>query len=305
MSLPPSLTLTLPRTIANFCFAQMSRRTFTDNIINLAVERSLVRHLPDIFSPSTVGQLTDEKIQELAAESEHTQAHRVQLTQEIATLRQGLEKCRKWKPRNGTSQAAIVGAADSSAAAGISSSSSLAPAAPSPSPSPAGKASSPVPGVKIVFPSIEGGSQTSSIFSAAKVAATPFGSSTASASPFGRSAASTTPSPKPQATSSMFGLPAQKPLLTFAAASGDGLFGSTVPKPAGTFGETLQSSLAKSNKPSFSFTPSEASSTERDDTPTNSGGMFGGGTVNRAGSPFSAKKTMTSPGASMSGKRKE
>ncbi|CEJ93631.1 hypothetical protein VHEMI09208 [[Torrubiella] hemipterigena] len=85
-------------------YYEMSRRTYTDNIINLAVERCLVYDLPNLFSPLKVGQLTDEKIMELAAESQDAQAQRAQLTQEVATLRKGLEKCRRWRPRSDPGQ---------------------------------------------------------------------------------------------------------------------------------------------------------------------------------------------------------
>lgn len=86
----------------------MSRRTFIDNVVNLVIEKCLVRHLPLILTPNLVGRFSDDKIQELAAESQDTQAYRAQLTQEAESLRHGLEKCRKWTPRAKASKAKLT-----------------------------------------------------------------------------------------------------------------------------------------------------------------------------------------------------
>lgn len=80
----------------------MSRRTFTDNIINLVVESCLIRDLPDILTPTQVDKMEEQKIRELAAEGEDDQIHRDQLQEESKVLREGLEQCRKFKPRSVT-----------------------------------------------------------------------------------------------------------------------------------------------------------------------------------------------------------
>lgn len=84
----------------------MSRRTFTDNIINLAVESCLVRHLPTILTPTQVGEMDDEEIKQLANESEDTKSRRIQLSREVTILKQGLDKCRRWRPRAETIKSA-------------------------------------------------------------------------------------------------------------------------------------------------------------------------------------------------------
>lgn len=77
----------------------MSRRTFTDNVINLAIESCLVCHIPDILTPTVVDAMTKEKLQDLAAESGHTTARRQVLQEEVEVLRQGLAQCRRYRPR--------------------------------------------------------------------------------------------------------------------------------------------------------------------------------------------------------------
>lgn len=80
----------------------MSRRTFTDNVINLAIESCLIRDLPNILTPALVGKMDEQQLGELAAEPERAQSHREQLRREIDVLQQGLELCRKCRPRGVT-----------------------------------------------------------------------------------------------------------------------------------------------------------------------------------------------------------
>ncbi|KAM0277942.1 hypothetical protein ACHAQH_005486 [Verticillium albo-atrum] len=80
-------------------FYNMSLRTFTDNLINLAVESCLVRQLPDILSPRTVTDMSDETLSALAAESEEVCHRREQLQGDITLLKKGLEQCRRYRPR--------------------------------------------------------------------------------------------------------------------------------------------------------------------------------------------------------------
>ncbi|KAF5234709.1 hypothetical protein FANTH_12061 [Fusarium anthophilum] len=50
----------------------MSLRTFTDNVINLAVESCLVYDIPDILTPTKVDRMSKERLEELAGESDDT-----------------------------------------------------------------------------------------------------------------------------------------------------------------------------------------------------------------------------------------
>ncbi|POR32031.1 Interferon-induced GTP-binding protein Mx3, partial [Tolypocladium paradoxum] len=83
-------------------YYEMSRRTFTDTVINLAIESCLICDLPDILTPTQVDRMDEKQLRELAAESEDAHSRREQLDGEIAVLRQGLEQCRKYKPRGMT-----------------------------------------------------------------------------------------------------------------------------------------------------------------------------------------------------------
>lgn len=80
----------------------MSRRTFTDNVINLAIENCLICDIPDILTPLQVDRMTEERLQELAAESDDTTSRRATLQEEVGILRQGLTQCRRYRPRTVT-----------------------------------------------------------------------------------------------------------------------------------------------------------------------------------------------------------
>ncbi|KAF6804389.1 dynamin family protein [Colletotrichum sojae] len=84
-------------------FYDMALRTFTDNLINLALESCLIQELPGILTPKAVSGMDDERLAELAAESEETRARRTQLLTDIKLLKQGLDQCRRYRPRVVTS----------------------------------------------------------------------------------------------------------------------------------------------------------------------------------------------------------
>lgn len=81
----------------------MALRTFTDNLINLALESCLIQELPGILTPKAVSGMDDARLAELAAESEMTRARRTQLHADIKLLKQGLDQCRRYRPRVVTS----------------------------------------------------------------------------------------------------------------------------------------------------------------------------------------------------------
>ncbi|KAK7429809.1 hypothetical protein QQZ08_003654 [Neonectria magnoliae] len=78
----------------------MSRRTFTENIINLAIESCLVCDVSTLLTPTKVDGMSENELEELAVESPHTQNRRKHLEQEIEILRDGREKRQKLKPRH-------------------------------------------------------------------------------------------------------------------------------------------------------------------------------------------------------------
>ena len=77
----------------------MALRTFTDNLINLAVESCLIQDLPSIFTPRHVNNMDDDKLAELAAESEELRNSRSQLQEDIELLKKGLKQCRPYRSR--------------------------------------------------------------------------------------------------------------------------------------------------------------------------------------------------------------
>ncbi|WAO92148.1 Hypothetical protein NCS54_00964200 [Fusarium falciforme] len=83
-------------------YYEMSRRTFTDNVINLAIESCLVCDIPNILTPTEVNCMSDERLSELADESENTVSQRETLREEVKILSQGLALCRRYRPRPST-----------------------------------------------------------------------------------------------------------------------------------------------------------------------------------------------------------
>lgn len=75
----------------------MSLSTFTENVVNLAVESCLICDLHTILTPSMVIHMDDGHLQELASESEDVQAERRKLQHEVKNLRKGLKKCQKYR----------------------------------------------------------------------------------------------------------------------------------------------------------------------------------------------------------------
>lgn len=78
---------------------EMSIRTFTDTVINLAVENCLVCQIPDILTTRQVHRMDETALKELAQESEKIREERSRLVQETNLLREALKKCRQQRPR--------------------------------------------------------------------------------------------------------------------------------------------------------------------------------------------------------------
>ncbi|KND93676.1 Interferon-induced GTP-binding protein Mx3 [Tolypocladium ophioglossoides CBS 100239] len=118
-------------------YYEMSRRTFTDNVINLAIESCLICDIPDILTPTKVDRMSKEALGELAAESEDAQSRREHLQEEVEILRQGLEQCRRYKPRTVT----VLSSARQSQSPSVAANRSTT-RRPSPSPTPVAASSS-------------------------------------------------------------------------------------------------------------------------------------------------------------------
>lgn len=75
-----------------------------ENVINLAIENCLLCDIPGILTPRMVNRMTEERLTQLASESEEIIAQRKKLNEEIVALRQGLIKCQKHSVREMTGQ---------------------------------------------------------------------------------------------------------------------------------------------------------------------------------------------------------
>ncbi|KAH8879037.1 dynamin family protein [Thozetella sp. PMI_491] len=78
---------------------EMSLTTFTENVISLAVESCLVRDIPSILTPAAVFRMKTETLEKLAAQSEEVSEERAMLQARVKKLEEGLETCRRSRPR--------------------------------------------------------------------------------------------------------------------------------------------------------------------------------------------------------------
>ncbi|KAK3075330.1 hypothetical protein LTR53_001463 [Teratosphaeriaceae sp. CCFEE 6253] len=69
--------------------------TLIYNVCKQVIERHLLRHLPDIFSPRIVAMYTDDELERIAMESPGLVEKRKQLREQLANLKAGLEDLRK------------------------------------------------------------------------------------------------------------------------------------------------------------------------------------------------------------------
>ncbi|KAI8630598.1 hypothetical protein F5Y19DRAFT_51675 [Xylariaceae sp. FL1651] len=83
-------------------YYDLSLRTFTDNMIILAIENCLIKDLPTILTTGMVSQMEDDELERLAAESEEIQVERAELQSEYDALKKGLDHCKSYKGREST-----------------------------------------------------------------------------------------------------------------------------------------------------------------------------------------------------------
>ncbi|EEY22321.1 interferon-induced GTP-binding protein Mx [Verticillium alfalfae VaMs.102] len=90
----------IDQTIDNMeTYYEMSRRTFTENVAYLALESCLITRLPDILTPGRVNRMEDERVEELALESEDVLAERKMVQTQADLLKNALAICRRHRPR--------------------------------------------------------------------------------------------------------------------------------------------------------------------------------------------------------------
>lgn len=70
-----------------------------DNVINLAIENCLICDIPSILTPSKVIRMDEKTLRNLGQESDEIREERERLRRETKFLRQSLQKCRLYRPR--------------------------------------------------------------------------------------------------------------------------------------------------------------------------------------------------------------
>lgn len=74
--------------------------TFTENVINLAVESCLMRELEHIFSPEMVRRINSDDLMDLVTGSQHRTTEQAELEEEVQNLEGSLDLCRRhMRPR--------------------------------------------------------------------------------------------------------------------------------------------------------------------------------------------------------------
>ncbi|CAG9974930.1 unnamed protein product [Clonostachys byssicola] len=83
-------------------YYESARGTFAVNVINLAIERCLISGIPNIFTATKVSQMSKERLDELAAETDDIQNRREVLDSDIKALERAFSLCQRYRPRTVT-----------------------------------------------------------------------------------------------------------------------------------------------------------------------------------------------------------
>ncbi|EJT72439.1 hypothetical protein GGTG_09305 [Gaeumannomyces tritici R3-111a-1] len=76
-------------------YYKVALKRFIDEIANLAVERQLIRHLPNLFTPEMILELTDDQVSTLAAEDDQAIAERDRCQKLLTALQKSLDDLRR------------------------------------------------------------------------------------------------------------------------------------------------------------------------------------------------------------------
>ncbi|KAI1852704.1 hypothetical protein JX266_002245 [Neoarthrinium moseri] len=80
-------------------YYQVSLRTFTENMIVLAIENCLIEEIPKILTTEMINNMDDEELDRLASESEDIRLERSEIKEEYDSLKRGLQSCNKYRER--------------------------------------------------------------------------------------------------------------------------------------------------------------------------------------------------------------
>lgn len=69
---------------------KVALKTFVDNVCRQVIERHIVSDLPDLFSPMTVMELSDQDLVRIAAEAPQQKEKRAELSELAQNLRDSL-----------------------------------------------------------------------------------------------------------------------------------------------------------------------------------------------------------------------
>ncbi|KAK6827334.1 Interferon-induced GTP-binding protein Mx [Apiospora arundinis] len=81
-------------------YYEMALRTFSDNVIILAIENCLIQEIPLIFTTQMVNQMELDELVRLAAEPQEVREDRAQLQEDHEALKEGLALCKQYRERD-------------------------------------------------------------------------------------------------------------------------------------------------------------------------------------------------------------
>ncbi|OAA63418.1 Dynamin, GTPase domain protein [Niveomyces insectorum RCEF 264] len=85
-------------------YYDMSLRTFTENVIILAVENCLMTELPSMLTSAMVYDMDEDMLRTLAAESPSVAQDRLDAERDARVLAEGLRICKKYRPRESSAR---------------------------------------------------------------------------------------------------------------------------------------------------------------------------------------------------------
>lgn len=79
-------------------------KIFMDNVPTLVIQASIVRKIPELFSPKTVSDMSDDVVKKIAEEPEDKVSQREELLSRLEILEKGARICREYNFHSSSSK---------------------------------------------------------------------------------------------------------------------------------------------------------------------------------------------------------
>ena len=81
---------------------QVAMKLFADNVPSLVIHASVLRKMPEILSPTSIGLMDDSLVARIAGETEQKAQHRLKIARRLETLEAGARTCKQYVIRTKT-----------------------------------------------------------------------------------------------------------------------------------------------------------------------------------------------------------